>query len=79
MSADFLCVPFNSDVVKQVAPPPKEVIWEVAPTAEDGNFAHHLATALLKHIGALGEALPGLHMRILRRAPITRHIVNHLV
>ena len=59
MSAELLCVPFDSEEVKQIAPAPREVILEVIPREGDGTFSCGLAAVLLKHLNALSERLPG--------------------
>lgn len=59
MDAQFLCVPFDSEEVVHVAPPPTEVILEVDLRVEDTEFANQLATVLLNHVNALLAGLPG--------------------
>lgn len=59
MDAQFLCVPFDSEDVLQVAPPATEVILEVDPRVEDIKFANELATVLFNHVNTLLDALPG--------------------
>lgn len=50
MGAQFLCVPFTSEEVMQVAPPAREVILKVDPRVEDNAFANQLAAVLLSNI-----------------------------
>ena len=59
MRAEFLVVPFDSDEVRQIAPPPEEVLLWVNPRHEDKNFALDLAAVLLQHVEKLATALPG--------------------
>ena len=59
MGAQFLCVPFDSEEVKQIAPPAREVILEVDHRTEDSTSANELAAVLLNHINALVAGLPG--------------------
>ena len=59
MGAQFLCVPFDSEEVKQIAPAAKEVILEVECRLQDISFANDLGAVLLKHIKALVDACPG--------------------
>ena len=59
MGAQFLCVSFDSEEVKQIAPAAMEVILEVECRVQDISFANDLAAVLLKHIMALVDACPG--------------------
>ncbi len=59
MRAVFLVVPFDSDEVRQIAPPPEEVLLWVDPRHEDKTFALDLAAVLLQHMEILAIALPG--------------------
>lgn len=59
MGAQFLCVPWDSEEVRQIAPPATEVVLEVECRAEDISFAKDLAALLLKHIMAMVDACPG--------------------
>jgi len=59
MRAEFLFVPFDSDEVRQIAPPPEEVLLWVDPRHEDKTFALELAAVLLQHVEVLATALPG--------------------
>ena len=59
IGAQFLRVPVDSEEVKQVAPPARDVILEVDQRAEDTTFANQLALVLLSHINALVDGLPG--------------------
>lgn len=43
MGAQFLCVPWDSEEVRQIAPPATEVVLEVECRAEDISFAKDLA------------------------------------
>jgi len=60
MRAEFLVVPFDSDEVRQIAPPPGEILLWVDPRHEDKTFALDLAAVLLQHVEILATALPGV-------------------
>lgn len=63
MGAQFLCVPFDTEEVKQIAPAATEIVLEVECRVQDISFASDLAAVLLKHITALVDAYPGWYLQ----------------
>lgn len=59
MCAEFLFVPYDSEEVMQIAPPPQEVLLWVDPRDEDASFAVALADVTRQHVEVFATALPG--------------------
>lgn len=59
MCTEFLFVPYDSEEVMQIAPPPQEVLLRVDPRDEDASFAVALADVTRQHVEAFAAALPG--------------------